>query len=163
MTEVPVPLQVLRRNYLNPVRIPSRFRFNGCKLTWTIKSTKSDGSKLTRTGFASSGSARCSGSASITIGGAQLNGLTNIAAQEENGKYAVYPNPVSNRLTITSDMQSMKSSDIAIYDLQGKLYRVNESRQVSAYKVELDLTSLAPGVYMVRLNTGKENKIFRIV
>jgi hypothetical protein len=89
--------------------------------------------------------------------------LTNITAEEGNDKYSVYPNPVSSRLTVTSDMQPLKSSDIAVYDLQGKLYRVNTSRQVSAYKVELDISSLANGVYMIRVNTGTENKVFRII
>jgi hypothetical protein len=78
-------------------------------------------------------------------------------------KYAVYPNPASGRLTVTSALQSLKATDIAIYDLQGKLYAAKSARQVTSNKVELDISSFANGVYMIRVNTGAENKVFRIV
>jgi hypothetical protein len=92
-----------------------------------------------------------------------MNDLANLADAPSEASYNVYPNPVSNRLTITSAMQSIKASDISIYDLQGKQFKVSTIRQVTSNKLELDITNLASGVFMVRLNTGVEYKIFRVV
>ncbi len=135
--------------------------FDGDKLTWVlVTNSLNTNTQSTSSPDAAASSNKCavSGSANQQTANGQLT--DQLIAE----KYAVYPNPVTtNRLTVTSAMQSLKASDITIYDLQGKQYRVTTTRQVSVNKVELDISSLASGVYMVRLNTGTENKIFRIV
>ena len=135
--------------------------FDGEKLTWVlVTNSLNTNTQSTSSPDASASSTKCtvSGNANQQSANGQLT--DQLIAE----KYAVYPNPVtSNRLTVTSARQSLKSSDITIYDLQGKQYRITTTRQVSANVVELDITSLADGVYMIRLNTGTENKVFRIV
>jgi hypothetical protein len=135
--------------------------FDGEKLTWVlVTNSLNTNTQSTSSPDASASSNKC------TVSGNANQQTTNgqLTDQLIAEKYAVYPNPVtSNRLTVTSARQSLKSSDITIYDLQGKQYRITTTRQVSANIVELDISSLARGVYMVRLNTGSENKIFRIV
>ena len=56
----------------NSIEIP----FNGQKLTWTIKSTQSNGTKVTKTGFATSSTTRCAGGGSVAYGGMQLDELS---------------------------------------------------------------------------------------
>jgi len=135
--------------------------FDGTLVTWVLVTNSLNSSTLsTSSPSASATSPKCA-----TVSGIAANQLP-VGTQlvdEAATKYAVYPNPVSNRLTVTSALQSIKASDISIYDLQGKQYRVAISRQVTANRVELDISTLATGVYMVKLNTGTENKIFRII
>jgi hypothetical protein len=136
--------------------------FDGNLVTWVLV-TNSLNSSTTATSSpsASSTSIKCS-----TLPGNTANQLP-VDAQLVDGisteKYAVYPNPVTNRLMVSSALQSLKATDISIYDLQGKLYRVSSSRQVSTNKVELDLGNMAAGVYMVRIQSNSETKVFRIV
>ncbi|MGL6266469.1 MAG: T9SS type A sorting domain-containing protein, partial [Chitinophagaceae bacterium] len=99
-------------------------------------------------------------------GGVVANGQPGSATMVDQStaeKYAVYPNPVTNRLIVTSAMQTLKVADISIFDLQGKQYRVASTRQVSSNKVELDLVNMAAGIYMVRVQANGEMKMFRIV
>jgi hypothetical protein len=135
--------------------------FDGAKLTWVlVTNSLNTNTQSTSSPEASASSTKC------TVSGNANQQATNglFTDQVIAEKYSVYPNPVtSNRLTVTSGRPSLKSSDITIYDLQGKQYRITTTRQVSANMVELDISSLAKGVYMVRLNTGAENKVFRIV
>jgi hypothetical protein len=143
----------------NTIEIP----FNGQKLTWTIKSTQSNGTKVTKTGFATSSTTRCASGGSVAYGGMQLDELSSLTDGPLDSKYSMYPNPVANRLMVTSAMQSIKATDISIFDLQGKQYRASSTRQVGANKVELDMSNMAAGVYMVRLQVNGEIKMYRIV
>lgn len=64
----------------------------------------------------------------------------------------LYPNPTNGYLTLT--IQEWKAGDIgsvAVYDLQGHLLLV---RSLTEARMELDLTSQAPGIYLLRLQVG---------
>jgi hypothetical protein len=75
----------------------------------------------------------------------------------------VYPNPVSSRLTVNGGANQIKPADIAVFDLQGKRYAVNGIRQVNVSQVELDLSGLSNGVYMIRVQTGDQPQVFRVI
>ena len=123
--------------------------FDGTRLEWVlVTNSLNTNTQSTSAPEASATSIKCA------IGGVAANGQLQLGNQMVDqtisvNKYAVYPNPASGRLTVTSALQSLKATDIAIYDLQGKLYAAKSSRQVTSNKVELDISSFANGVYMI--------------
>ena len=66
-----------------------------------------------------------------------------------------YPNPTAGALTLDLDLgANVLDLNVAILDLQGRtLQSTNWSAQTTGQR-QLDLTSLAPGHYTVRLTDG---------
>ena len=64
----------------------------------------------------------------------------------------VYPNPVSNRLTVTLRTDKFQISNMAVYDINGKLVRM---QAVSDNQIEMNTQGLAAGSYFLRLSDGK--------
>ncbi|MBQ5994068.1 MAG: T9SS type A sorting domain-containing protein [Bacteroidales bacterium] len=64
----------------------------------------------------------------------------------------VYPNPVSNRLTVTLRTDKFQISNMAVYDINGKLVRM---LAVSDNQIEMNTQGLAAGSYFLRLSDGK--------
>jgi hypothetical protein len=125
-----------------------------------VTNSESSSTLATSNPSASEASPKCTPSGSAVQGG-QDNG--DLVDQVLNGKVRVYPNPVSNRLTINGGANMLKPSDIAVFDLQGKQYQLTGVRQINASQVELDVTKLSKGVYMIRVQTGDSPQIFRII
>ena len=70
-------------------------------------------------------------------------------------KFTIYPNPAKNELYITS---TDKISSVSISDLVGQtLY----SHEYNTKKVQVDITGLATGVYLVRINGSQVMKFVK--
>lgn len=74
-------------------------------------------------------------------------------AQENKGNASIegfnfYPNPVSNGKIFISS-KSMQNKEVAIYDVLGK--KVQQSTMTSK---ELNVSSLSPGVYIIKIKEG---------
>jgi len=67
-----------------------------------------------------------------------------------------YPNPFNPTTTITYDLPQRTSVDISIYDLLGRklLTLVNETQGAGSYKVQLNLSLFASGIYIYQLKTN---------
>ena len=70
---------------------------------------------------------------------------------------AVFPNPVTDMLYIQSETTIDR---VEVYDLRGRLMM---ERQFSTNQVSLDLSSLSEGVYILRIHTGDDIVIQRVV
>ena len=70
----------------------------------------------------------------------------------------VYPNPFSNKLNISIPYDK-ESYHIAIYSLAGK--KVLE--KMTSENTVIDTQSLAPGVYVVQVNTKTTNRTFKVI
>ena len=75
---------------------------------------------------------------------------------EQNGTMAIYPNPVSDKLTIEAQ-EAIES--VEVYNLVGALV---VSKKDQTNKVELSVSDLPAGMYFVRLTTqsGSETRTF---
>lgn len=71
----------------------------------------------------------------------------------------IYPNPVSEMLTITHSATT--PVDIYIYAQDGKL--VASRNAVGSSQIEINVKDFAPGIYMVSLSAGDTNTIQKIV
>lgn len=74
-----------------------------------------------------------------------------------NSGLSVYPNPVIDKLNID---YAKDISSVSVFDLYG---RQVFSQEANSNQVQLDLSSLANGLYFVILKTGNEFKSFRFL
>jgi hypothetical protein len=72
----------------------------------------------------------------------------------------VYPNPVSDKLTVTLRTNSFQVTKMAVYDINGKL--VN-AQPVSDNQIEMSTNGLAAGNYFLRLSDGKASVTTKFV
>lgn len=106
------------------------------------------------------------GTYSVTVSaGASSNRLyytylqTSIPKVTENSQFRVTPNPVKNFLTIESNVNPNKKFRISIYSILGE-------KMVELYsdskKTTLDLSRYKEGVYMVKLEEGALQHVFKV-
>ena len=72
----------------------------------------------------------------------------------------VYPNPVSDRLTVKLHTNDFQVSNMAVYDINGKLIR---TQAVSDNQIEMSMQNLAAGNYFLRLSDGKNSVTTKFV
>lgn len=72
----------------------------------------------------------------------------------------VYPNPVSDRLTVKLRTNDFQVSNMAVYDINGKLIR---TQAVSDNQIEMSMQNLAAGNYFLRLSDGKHSVTTKFV
>ncbi|MFR9164906.1 MAG: T9SS type A sorting domain-containing protein [Dysgonomonas sp.] len=74
----------------------------------------------------------------------------------QNQVAKVYPNPVTNYLTV--ELTEVINT-VAVYDIAGKL--INNNTNIGSNSTTVDFTSLAPGIYLVKVNNGKAIKVVK--
>ena len=86
-------------------------------------------------------------------------GSTGIAGSESGSKsIRFYPNPVTDKLTVQSANQPLKT--VGIYDVSGKLLFQTEG---NGLQQEIELSDFNAGVYILRVKTSKETFTGRII
>lgn len=73
--------------------------------------------------------------------------------------FMIYPNPAKDQITVLSEGAELKN--ITVTDMTGRVVMKNSA--VNKSSVRLDISQLAPGVYVVQGNTSKGNVSKRIV
>ena len=83
------------------------------------------------------------------------------AEVNENSNFAInlYPNPASDQLNLWVDGID-KKAEIRIYDLTGKLVMQKQSGNTLT---QLNISRLSSGIYMVKVNNGKETRAAKFV
>jgi hypothetical protein len=71
----------------------------------------------------------------------------------QNPRIRIYPNPVSSRLSIESDLASGRAATLQIIDLQG---RIVFTKTITQAKTQLSIEKIPDGNYIYNLLTGKE-------
>ena len=89
------------------------------------------------------------------------NGLGTFLATETpeipSFEFSIYPNPVSNTINVKEENVN-KISQLQIYDIAGKL--ILEQEKPFRYINSLDVSQLAPGVYIIKLD-GVSSKFIK--
>lgn len=78
--------------------------------------------------------------------------------EKSTTKIAVYPNPVSDRLTINLPAHLNQEADIQIYTEKG--HRLIAGK-ISSSANTMDVSSLLPGSYILRIKGSKHEKVMR--
>jgi hypothetical protein len=126
--------------------------FDGSELVWNLTSNKKSLSAE-----ASSGSFAC------------VKGNTNArlafdaqeVQPEENIGLNFYPNPVKDKLVV--ELNNATTTEINLFSSQGKSYRAQGVVNSSSNRLEIDMSSMSDGLYIVRLKVGEHYKILRVV
>jgi len=74
-------------------------------------------------------------------------------------KIEIYPNPAVNNITIENTILT-KDEIISIYNMQGKLLLRNVIQEANN---EIDVSTLAKGIYIVKLEGSKINKVGKFI
>lgn len=134
-------------NYNFPTNMKIRFM---CDASGNADDVYIDDVKVT----ASTGTARSIGTKSIRT----LSTLRTGAIEEDVEDLNVYPNPVDNELTISVAVED--NSVAQIYSVTGALVRtINLNQEVTT----VNIGELSPGIYLVKVETGDEVMVKRII
>ena len=95
----------------------------------------------------------------IYEGGDQVSGCTEPVGVEEVAKptIAVFPNPATNWVTIQSE-RVLES--IVVADVLGKTVLTEQPRE---NRLKINLECFHPGLYFIRMDTGKGSRVARLV
>jgi hypothetical protein len=131
--------------------------FDGKRLRWTL--TTNDGTlKTSIAAEASSTSNKCDARiTSITM----ENVVPGEILVEE--KTMIYPNPVRDKLTLTSTRPITSEKNVTILDVAGRPIRIKGLRRVSTNVIEMDASAVRKGVYFLRVQTKNGFESFRFV
>lgn len=76
-----------------------------------------------------------------------------------------YPDPFSAVTTVSFTLPEKSLTNVQLYNLQGQLVRqiLNKELAAGQHQVALQTPDLSPGIYMLKLSTGKETKLHRML
>ena len=95
----------------------------------------------------------------VTVTGGRLNLLrmiTNCVASTSSYntiKFDIYPNPVEESLTVELGDMLTNNILIQLIDIQGRV--VDQTKYLTADKIIQPVNSLSPGIYCIRVMSGK--------
>jgi hypothetical protein len=137
----------------------------GGKFPFTYSWSPSGGTSSTATGLAAgtytcnvTDAKQCNKIFTATVGA-----ITGIEEQAGISKLNLYPNPVSDRLTIAFELETRSDIMVRIYDLAGNKVRTFFAQGASAVSEKIDLSGVAAGVYFVEIATETGRATRKIV
>ena len=71
------------------------------------------------------------------------------AQEMTTGNAVLYPNPATDKVIITLQQGLLNDKSLFIYDVSGRACAVKISRRISGNSVELDVSGLANGLYLM--------------
>jgi hypothetical protein len=82
---------------------------------------------------------------------------TNLEDQnQESDNITIYPNPTTDKLNISWLFSSIEKPIIKLYCMDGKQLEV-PMRPIADKEMQLDVSTLAKGIYMLELNNGTKS------
>ncbi|HRG57560.1 MAG TPA: FG-GAP-like repeat-containing protein [Bacteroidia bacterium] len=90
-----------------------------------------------------------------------ITGLNHIS---NNSNIHLFPNPASDKLSITFDKSMNNNVSVNIVDVAGRIAQTNSFVNISAQSQQhIDISKLAKGVYFVKINTADEEYIEKLL
>ncbi|MCX6230122.1 MAG: DUF2271 domain-containing protein [Bacteroidetes bacterium] len=89
-----------------------------------------------------------------------------VADVQKPADFTIYPNPVTNQSKINYTLTSIADVTISLFDVTGKLINVlfDENQAAGTYSLPISTEGrLTPGVYFVRMNTGRTQHTEKII
>lgn len=85
--------------------------------------------------------------------------------QNKSGLNQNYPNPFSQKTTISYYISKLATTSLKVYDISGREVKtlVNKHQLTGSYKIEFDASSLPGGVYFYKVNSGKFSDIKKLI
>ena len=125
------------------------------KVTWTVKSFKVN-QKTPSASDASSTSNKCNSGSRV------ISSHTGAEETFTDDTFMAYPNPALNSVVISGNIP-FAEKDVVLLDIIGKQYPVKAIQNSPGKGLEIDLTGLRSGLYLVRITTGNRQHVLRII
>ncbi|MEF3080408.1 T9SS type A sorting domain-containing protein [Winogradskyella poriferorum] len=74
---------------------------------------------------------------------------------------SVFPNPAEEKVIITVNQNVVKSTDLSLFDIQGKM--INVPQKELGNTIELNVSSLNSGLYFVKFRNGNNSFIEKLI
>jgi PKD repeat protein len=84
--------------------------------------------------------------------------ISTIGIENYNVNFSIYPNPTTEKLTI--DAGTLVKANIKLMDLSGRMVMISKMNQSL---MQLDLTQLSDGIYMIRIEYGDRSITKKII
>ncbi len=75
----------------------------------------------------------------------------------------VYPNPARDKFTVSVNNQEATNLTLELVNISGQVVYHHELKYVFGIQEEIDASSFAKGVYYLKVNTGKETAVRKVV
>ena len=99
-------------------------------------------------------------SADLNFGGVGVNE----SALNSANNSVIYPNPAANNATLEIDLKDNSSVDIIVLNTIGQLVKANTTQgQIGQNAINIDLTGLSSGIYMVNIKVGNASSTKKLV
>jgi alpha-tubulin suppressor-like RCC1 family protein len=160
----------------NPVQFTASTPIGaGPVFTWavtggTITSTAPYSNQLNVVWGAGNGTVSASGKNACGVGGAKILSVVPGCREEaaefnvQGSMFNVYPNPAHDKLTLSIDAKESAAYNVQLLDLAGRVIQSSVAEAISGINVyEMDLSSLAKGVYMLTVQSANENWKTKVV
>jgi len=131
-----------------------QIKYNGTNIKWTVTSYDSDRKTSTTSGVTLS-SPKCSSTKSAEV--TTDVDITDIQPRE----LKAYPNPTNDRVTINF-MEDPGINEVMVMDIMGRTLQV-EKTWIPYKGLEINLSGVVSGVYLVKVNSEGTPKTFRII
>ena len=133
--------------------------FDGSELVWNLTSNNNNDQESLYA-EANSGSFVCgNASARIASDAQKVQPKEN---PEEIIGFKFYPNPVKDKLVIELG-NATTTSEINLFNSQGKSCKMQGVVNSSSSTVEIDMSSMSDGLYILRLKVGEDYKTLRVI
>ncbi|WKD86357.1 Subtilisin NAT [Polaribacter huanghezhanensis] len=87
------------------------------------------------------------------------NTVLSVDGQEFLNATTVYPNPVTNRLTIKTSLQNLENTKIQIYNVIGK--KVFQKNSLTTKTI--DVSALSSGIYILKITNGNQQNTIKLI
>jgi hypothetical protein len=87
--------------------------------------------------------------------------ITTAIKERQTNPVRFYPNPAETRLTVAVDRGSAQDINLCIYDITGK--QVIQQKFPDENQVTLDVSSLQPGIYMLKAETKEWARTSKLI
>jgi hypothetical protein len=85
-------------------------------------------------------------------------------SQNSASNSLVYPNPASNNAVLAIDLKDNSSVEVSVLNTIGQLVKANKVQgQVGQNNINIDLTGLSTGIYMVNVKVGSSTSTKKLV
>jgi len=81
-------------------------------------------------------------------------------SMSESSKISVYPNPVTDFLTLEIEIENSENNVYGLYDLSGKLI---QSQKCESNETIISMENLLPATYFLVVSNNKQTKTFQII
>ena len=97
-----------------------------------------------------------------SLGSCSSENTTNSASEtEDDGYYVLFPNPVQNNLTIQQKIS--ENSKVDIFNTYGSLFYRGTFKKKKSSNLQIDMSSMPNGIYLIRITGGNEVRTYTIV